>query len=214
MSRLAVVLVVAVALPVFATEHFDEIRVAKKLGDKCVAYIQCQVAFGEEAECIQRECRCVAGSHFAEGLCHTSVTIGGRCAGRSDCYSASSAPVSCVHSVCQCHQDYHPNVAGNDCVRSIGLGGTCTKNEECVTNNSMCYNTCSCQASFVPSSDKQRCLPALGGVCEVSQQCRTASNVPNSVQCDPNTKRCVCSPGYVATRDDCRHLQCLKFPQL
>jgi hypothetical protein len=48
--------------------------------------------------------------------------VGGKCAVRSDCVTTSGAPVSCVRSVCECHQDYHPNAASDDCIKNVGNG--------------------------------------------------------------------------------------------
>ncbi|CAB3364600.1 Hypothetical predicted protein [Cloeon dipterum] len=181
--------------------------VAEKIGDACTADIQCQYSFGADSECFNAsdsetgKCRCKINSHFAEGKCHISRLLGDRCVSRSDCYLRGGGSVYCVSGVCICHQDYHPNEARDQCLRSIELGSPCASDEECIANSAKCYGECSCPAAAVPAPDRRRCLPVaheLNDSCEVDAQCLQFLPLTECKQAE-----CTCSPGTHRMDDKC-----------
>ena len=75
---------------------------------------------------------------------------------------------------------------------NVELNETCTRHEECVAENSICYRTCKCRSSHVVSDDGKRCLPlasTLYQTCQENSQCREVQDS----YCGSN-KTCICLP--------------------
>ncbi|XP_050596118.1 rh5-interacting protein-like isoform X2 [Bombus affinis] len=168
--------------------HLECLKVANAIGDPCEVDIQCQVTFAPYSECRQRICQCSDGSHYVEGRCYESVGLGLPCQSHRNCYIKDSF---CVTGFCACTLNYHANPRNDVCIPSIELGGKCSKDYDCIAENSRCLDFCTCKVDHVLSSDGKRCLKvseSIGEPCQENSQCQLFQR---ESECGPNG-RCRC----------------------
>ncbi|XP_068984751.1 uncharacterized protein DDB_G0272530-like isoform X1 [Bombus flavifrons] len=168
--------------------HLECLKVANAIGDPCEVDVQCQVTFAPYSECRQRICQCSDGSHYVEGRCYKSVGLGLPCQSHRNCYIKDSF---CVTGFCACTLNYHANPRNDVCIPNIELGEKCSKDYDCIAENSRCLDFCTCKVDHVLSSDGKRCLKvseSIGEPCQENSQCQLFQR---ESECGPNG-RCRC----------------------
>ncbi|XP_053986760.1 prion-like-(Q/N-rich) domain-bearing protein 25 isoform X1 [Hylaeus volcanicus] len=179
--------------------HVKCLKVATAIGDPCEADIQCRITFATYSECQRSICQCSDGSHYFEGRCYESIGLGKACQSHRNCYIKDSY---CVTGFCECTLNYHPNPRNDGCIPNVELGDKCSKDYECVAENSTCRNVCSCRMSHVVSNDGKRCLRAANSVgepCQEDSQCRLFLKDSN---CGSNGE-CICADKFHRSGSEC-----------
>lgn len=129
--------------------------------------------------------------HFFESQISINTEIDDYCRLTSNC---AVKLTTCVKGYCRCPLNHHSNWEKNRCLISAGLNETCSYNDECVAENSVCYRTCKCRTSHVISQDGKRCLPLATTLYQKCHQDSQCAQVSYSYCGSNNT--CVCLPNH------------------
>ncbi|XP_057326392.1 prion-like-(Q/N-rich) domain-bearing protein 25 [Microplitis mediator] len=155
------------------------------LNERCTNNKQCVT---DNSICIYNKCQCkFSYSQRSINECVLSY-LEKKCAQDEDCSEIPFAKCSNA-SKCICHLNY---VQLNATTCAPLLGGFCTNDVECKTNNSTCVdNECVC-ANGYSSRSADECVPIfLGQYCRYNKDCDKISNA----ECSDDNE-CVCKFGY------------------
>ncbi|CAG9577625.1 unnamed protein product [Danaus chrysippus] len=188
----------------------DCVKVSRFITDSCMSDASCYT-FGP-ARCGPpsspygiRTCECV-DSIWDDNMnaCRYFSGVGEYCELDSDCL-AGDKQIDCVKNsdgagVCTCPIG-QTEFEGLCLESDLDLGDSCQNSLECGGNYTICNSgICSCTEGYrqQESNGKTICLPAIGGACEVNNDC-----IIENTFCDNNSKTCQCRGGYTAFEDIC-----------
>ncbi|XP_052768238.1 multiple epidermal growth factor-like domains protein 6 [Mya arenaria] len=132
---------------------------------------------------------------------------------------------STKNSKCLCNGDYVANAAVDACVKKFGK--TCSADADCLSFGT-CSTTCACSIGYVASKDSTKCLGNIGQACTAATDCdsamgaicdlnaasatcklefgTTCSSTSECLSYGTCSTTCVCSIGYVASKDSTKCL--------
>ncbi|XP_053597963.1 prion-like-(Q/N-rich) domain-bearing protein 25 [Microplitis demolitor] len=162
--------------------------------EKCVAGFNVACRNGERCApknsiCVNFKCQCEPRYVYRESKCVPKF-LEMPCETERDCQEIKFSTCS-NDKICVCKSNY----GGPDLLTCSPLiGGNCSKNDDCVAQNSYCFiNKCRCIANhFAYSNDL--CTPLLlNKICQISNDCE---HIPNSF-CS-RQKKCHCKDNHIA----------------
>ncbi|XP_057342153.1 prion-like-(Q/N-rich) domain-bearing protein 25 [Microplitis mediator] len=127
-------------------------------GYSCLTDEECGI---KNSVCIDNECQCRSGYITVSNIACILVQAKKYCDSDDNCTSITNSQCS-QNRRCVCKENY-VEVDSTHCATL--LFNDCLKNEDCVTDNSICSeNKCQCGPYYTPESDN-KCLPNLAMSC-------------------------------------------------
>ncbi|XP_057335488.1 prion-like-(Q/N-rich) domain-bearing protein 25 [Microplitis mediator] len=142
----------------------------------------------ENSVCHDYECQCRPNYVVRGYKCVLKAFLGSPCQKDTDCQIIEFATCSDDY-ICVCQTNYSESDSST-CIPLIG--GSCTVNNDCVTQNSYCFlKKCQCLDNFFAHSNDEctpKCAPPLGQFCTTSKPCEIENSIciNNKCQCIPN----------------------------
>ncbi|XP_045467474.1 stabilin-1-like [Harmonia axyridis] len=184
-----------------------------QLGQKCEKDVQCKVLAGALAVCagddIDKFCSCDGSvSHRVKNRCYETKYLDEFCQVDENCLLPES-PIeeykfAICESKCTCPIGMTPSQSKKRCLEYRKLGQRCENDIQCQlkTSNTVCRETCTCEAGYVRSWNLNTCLKAalkFDDPCTEDAQCSAHLEDSICVQ-----KRCSCPQNFHGYLVKCR----------